>query len=171
MVPGKLLLTSKKNWILLRIALPSALSRESSRCIFVINRWHIWFQEEFQIVPANLLVFSLFDHLIFADFVRFFEMCENANLCTVSIVLNTVMIVPVLNSKKLQHFLLDRVAKFTSLCLEQVRLSLSRPNLPTQIPVECPPLPLPSVLPKISSMKTSVSIHNEAMKTRHIWLA
>ena len=47
--------------------------------------------------------------------------------------------------KKLQYFLLDRVAKFTSLCLEQ-SLSfeiLSRLNPPTQIPVEYNPIPGP----------------------------
>ena len=52
-------------------------------------------------------------------------MLENANLCSVFIVV-----------KKLQHFLLDRVAKFTSCVLNRVRVSLSRLNPPTQIPVE-----------------------------------
>ena len=51
-----------------------------------------------RVFPANLLLFSPFDHiLIFADFVRFVEMRENANLCTVFSVLNTVMLCPVLN--------------------------------------------------------------------------
>ena len=48
-------------------------------------------------------------------------------------------------SKTLQHFLLDRVAKFASLYLEEVRALLSQlnpPPYPTQIPVEYPrPLP------------------------------
>ena len=40
--------------------------------------------------------------------------------------------------KKLQHFLLDRVARFTYWCVNRVRVSLSWLRLPTQIPVEYP---------------------------------
>ena len=47
-------------------------------------------------------------------------MRENTNLCAVIIVLNTVMFWSSLEQgKKLQHFLLDRVAKFISLFFEQ----------------------------------------------------
>ena len=57
--------------------------------IFVSNR----------IVTANLLLSSPFNHIIFTDFVWLpsSEMRDNANLCTVCIALNTVMLGPALN--------------------------------------------------------------------------
>ena len=64
----------------------------------VLNRvYNLTFLCLKQGLPSNLLLFSPFDHIIFADFVRFVEMRENANLCTVFSVLNTVMLGPVLN--------------------------------------------------------------------------
>ena len=46
-----------------------------------------------KVFPANHLLFSPFDHIIFTDFACFIEMHENANLCTIFSVLNTACLV------------------------------------------------------------------------------
>ena len=93
-----------------------------------------------RVVPVNRLLFSPFDHIIFADFVRLRWNAWKRKLIEPFLVF---WIRPAWSSleqgKKLQHFLLDRVAKFTSFVLNRVRVSLSLPNPPTQIPVESTP--------------------------------
>ena len=71
-------------------------------------------------------------------------MCENGNLCTVFIVLNmSQCLAQFEQGKKLQHFPLDRVAKFTSLHLEQGQgfIESAEPPYPNSCWVLPHPLP------------------------------
>ena len=69
---------------------------------------------------GNLLLYFPFDHMIFADFMRLcWNVWRRKLICTVLSVLNTACLIQSWTGKKLQPFLLDRVAKFASLCLEQ----------------------------------------------------
>ena len=82
------------------------------------------------------------NYIIFPDFVCLRWDTWNAILCiTILIVLNTVNNAwsSLKHGKILQHFILDRVATFTILCFEEGRwVLLSRPNPPSQIPLEYP---------------------------------
>ena len=85
-----------------------------------------------RVVPGDILPLSFpLNLIILADFVCLIAWdAWSANLCTALIALNTVIRGPILNRvTKLLHFLLDRVAKFTSWCLELGQVSwVGRPK-------------------------------------------
>ena len=92
---------------------------------------------------ANLLLLPL-NHIISLISCAFAEMRENPNLCTVCVVLNAVMLGPVLN--RVRNYSTFSLTGFTKIyvwncVLNRVRISLSRPNPPTYIPVEYTPPP------------------------------
>ena len=98
-----------------------------------------------RVFPANLRLFSPFDHTSFADFVRLRWLWVKTQTCVPFLVF---LIPPAWFSleqgKEITALSLRQGGKINIFCVfNRVWFSLSQPNPPTQIPVEYPPPPLP----------------------------